>query len=232
MGFSIKDAREVYNSRFSEYAPVFDGLYGELEKYLKEEVEKVGCFKIVVGYSEYCDLVDAYHNSLGRKSILPLKDEEFEREFICRASERLIDCGFYTDINDNDSELFGWLQLEVSGWVDDGLEALFSNSETDDDGDDIGILDDYTGGSDEYTSGIDSKSGDDLGNCEMHMQESEEDIIDELLESSERAFDRGNELDWFNEKPSSIDIEEDNESDYPEYDDDDGMTDENKLDFK
>ena len=228
MGFSIKEAREIYNSRFSEYDLGFEGLYSELEKYLKEEIEKVGCFKIVVGYSEYCDLVDAYHNSLGRKSILPLKDEEFEREFICRASERLIDCGFYTDINDNDSELFGWLQLEVFGWVDDGLEALFSNSETDDD---IGILDDYTGGSDEYTSGIDSKSGDDLGNCEMHIPESEEDIIDELLESSERAFDRGNNLDWFDEKPSSIDIEEDEESDYPEYDEDD-MTDENELDFK
>ena len=163
---------------------------------------------------------------------MPLKDEEFEREFICRASERLIDCGFYTDINDSDSELFGWLQLEVSGWVDDGLEDLFSNSETDDDGDDIGILDDYTGGSDKYTSGIDSESEDDLGNCEMYMSESEEDIIDELLDSGERAFDRGNELDWFEEKPSSIDIEEDEESDYPEYDDDDDMTDKNELDFK
>lgn len=228
MGFSIKEAREIYNSRFSEYALVFEGLYSELEKYLKEEIEKVGCFKIVVGYSEYCDLVDAYHNSLGRKSILPLKDEEFEREFICRASERLIDCGFYTDINDNDSELFGWLQLEVSGWVDDGIKAFFE--ETDED--DVGILDDYTGESCEYNSGIDSKSGDDLGNCEMHIPESEEDIIDELLESSERAFDRGNNLDWFEEKPSSIDIEEDEESDYPKYDDDDDMTDKNELDFK
>lgn len=225
MGFSIKDAREIYNSRFSEYAPVFDGLYGELEKYLREEIEKVGCFKIVVGYSEYCDLVDAYHNSLGRKSILPLKDEEFEREFICRASERLIDCGFYTDINDNDSELFGWLQLEVSGWVDDGIKAFFE--ETNDD-DDVGILDDYTGEYCEYNSGIDRNSGDDLAGRE---QESE-DVIDELLESSERAFDKGNNLDWFEEKPSSIDIEEDEESDYPEYDDDDDMTDKNELDFK
>ena len=224
MGFSIKDAREIYNSRFSEYAPVFDGLYGELEKYLREEIEKVGCFKIVVGYSEYCDLVDSYHNSLGRKSILPLKDEEFEREFICRASERLIDCGFYTDIDANDSELFGWLQLEVSGWVDDGIKAFFE--ETNDD-DDVGILDDYTGESCEYNSGIDRNSGDDLAGRE---QESE-DAIDELLESSERAFDKGNNLDWFEEKPSSIDIEEDEESDYPEYDDDD-MTDKNELDFK
>lgn len=224
MGFSIKDAREIYNSRFSEYALVFDGLYSELEKYLREEIEKVGCFEILIGYDEYCDLVDAYHNSLGRKSILPLKDEEFEREFICRASERLIDCGFYTDINDNDSELFGWLQLEVSGWVDDGIKALFE--ETDEDG--VGILDDYTGESCEYNSGIDRNSGDDLAGRE---QESE-DVIDELLESSERAFDKGNNLDWFEEKPSSIDIEEDEESDYPEYDDDDDMTDKNELDFK
>lgn len=221
MGFSIKDAREIYNSRFSEYAHVFDGLYSELEKYLKEEIEKVGCFEVLIGYGEYCDLVDSYHSSLGRKSILPLKNEEFQREFICRASERLIDCGFYADIDD-ETELFDCLQLEISGWVDDGIGAFFE--ETDED-DDIGILDDYTGESSEYNSGIDRNSGDDL-------EQESEDVIDELLESSEKAFDRGNNLDWFEEKPSSIDIEEDEESDYPEYDDDDDMTDKNELDFK
>ena len=224
MGFSIKEAIEIYNSRFSEYALVFEGLYSELEKYLKEEIEKVGCFKIAVGYSEYCDLVDAYHNSLGRKSILPLKDEEFEREFICRASERLIDCGFCANIDD-ETELFDCLQLEISGWVDDGIGAFFEETdETGETDDGIGILDDYTGESCEYNSGVDRNSGDGL--------EESEDVIEELLESSEKAFNRGDDLDWFEEKPSSIDIEEDEESDYPEYDGDDDMTDKNELDFK
>lgn len=218
MGFSIKDAKEVYNSRFSEYAPVFDGLYSELERHLREEIEKVGCFDASIGYSEYCDLVDSYQNSLGRKSILPLKDEAFQREFVCRASERLIDCGFYADIN-NERESFDCLQLVVSGWVDDGIKAFFE--ETDEDV--VGILDDYTGEYSEYSSGIDRNSGDDL-------EQESEDVIDELLESGEKAFNRGDALDWFEEKPSSLDIEEDEKSDYPEYDD--GMTGESVLDFK